>query len=86
MILRVQKDGNKEVRIEVEDNGPGIPPEEQENLFHKFYQMEESFTGQVEGLGLGLAFVKSAVESHGGRVGVFSKPGQGSRFYFTLPL
>lgn len=77
---------NKIFRFEVTDNGPGIPPEEQRKLFQKFYQIEESFTGQVEGLGLGLAFVKNVIQAHGGGVGVISSVGQGSTFYFTLPI
>lgn len=46
------------VQIRVSDNGPGIPPEEFEKIFNKFYQIEGSFTGQVQGMGLGLALVK----------------------------
>jgi two-component system phosphate regulon sensor histidine kinase PhoR len=74
-----------QVRLNVEDNGPGIPAEERQRLFQKFYQIEESFTGQVEGAGLGLALVKHLVEAMGGRVGVKSVLRQGSTFYFTLP-
>lgn len=73
-----------EYRFAVADNGPGIPPEEQEKIFQKFYQIEESFTGQVEGAGLGLALVKKIVESHGGKIWVESKIGEGSTFIFTI--
>jgi len=75
----------KFIRVEIEDNGPGIPSEEREKIFQRFYQVEEFFTGQVEGAGLGLAVVKQIVEAHGGRVGVESILGRGSKFFFTLP-
>ena len=83
-IAATEEDGA--IKISVKDNGPGIPGEEQGKLFHKFYQIEEHFTGQIPGLGLGLAFVKNVVEAHGGRVGVRSTVGDGSEFYFTLPI
>ncbi len=75
----------KFMRVEIKDNGPGIPSEEREKIFSKFYQIEETFTGQVEGAGLGLAMVKQVVEAHGGEAGVDSGPGRGSKFFFTLP-
>ncbi|MDD5656902.1 MAG: HAMP domain-containing sensor histidine kinase, partial [Elusimicrobia bacterium] len=74
------------LRVSVRDNGPGIPGEEQPKLFRKFYQIDEHFTGQIPGMGLGLAFVKNVVEAHGGEVGVKSESGRGSEFYFTLPM
>ncbi len=77
--------GEKFIRVEIKDNGLGIPSEEREKIFSKFYQIEESFTGQVEGAGLGLTVVKQVVEAHGGKVGVESRPGRGSKFFFTLP-
>lgn len=77
--------GEKFIRVEIKDNGPGIPSEEREKIFSKFYQIEEFFTGQVEGAGLGLAVVKQVVQAHGGKVGVESRVGRGSRFFFTLP-
>jgi signal transduction histidine kinase len=73
-------------RVSVTDNGPGVPSEEQPKLFRKFYQIDDDFTGQIPGFGLGLAYAKNVVEAHGGTVGVDSKPGQGSTFWFELPL
>lgn len=61
--------GGKEGRmltLEVEDNGPGIQPEDRERVVRGFYQVEEGFTGQVEGWGLGLAFVSRVAKAHGG--------------------
>jgi len=77
--------GEKFIRVEIKDNGSGIPSEEMDKIFSKFYQIEEFFTGQVEGAGLGLAVVKQVVEAHGGKVGVESRQGRGSKFFFTLP-
>ena len=74
------------VKVSIADNGPGVPPEEHSRLFRKFYQIDDDFTGQVMGMGLGLAFVKNVAEAHGGSVGMTSTPGQGSEFYFTLPV
>jgi signal transduction histidine kinase/putative methionine-R-sulfoxide reductase with GAF domain len=85
IILSAQaKDGH--ALISVGDNGPGIPGEELSNIFTKFYQVEASFTGQVEGWGLGLALVKKAVELHGGSVYAKSQLQKGSAFTLVLPL
>jgi len=75
-----------EICLSIRDNGTGIPSEEFDKIFQKFYQIEESFTGQVEGAGLGLSLVKRLVEVHGGRVEVESKMGEGSAFIIHLPL
>jgi PAS domain S-box-containing protein len=72
------------VRIEVSDNGPGIPREEQQRIFEAFQRLQQSKT--TEGTGLGLAITKRLVELQGGNLGLESQPGQGSCFYFTLPL
>jgi len=73
------------VEIVVTDNGPGIPSEERVKIFNKFYQIEGSFTGQVQGMGLGLALVKRVIEEHGGQVKVESDLGKGSTFIISLP-
>ncbi len=75
----------KFIQMEIADNGPGVPSEEQEKIFQKFYQIEEYFTGKVEGIGLGLPLARRLVEAHGGKIWVESKLGEGSTFYFTLP-
>ncbi|MBI4802835.1 MAG: HAMP domain-containing histidine kinase [Elusimicrobia bacterium] len=73
------------VVICVEDNGPGIPLEEQALIFDKFYRCKAS-ASQVPGTGLGLAISKSVVEKHGGKIWLESKPGAGSKFCFALPV
>ncbi len=78
-------DKGEAVVICVEDNGPGIPPEEQKMVFEKFYRGRSS-ANQVPGTGLGLAISKSVVEKHGGKIWVESKVGKGSRFCFALPV
>lgn len=74
------------LRVSVRDNGPGIPSEEQPKLFRRFYQIDDDFTGQIPGFGLGLAYVKNVAEAHGGRAGLVSTPGSGSEFFVVLPL
>ncbi|MDE2490571.1 MAG: HAMP domain-containing protein [Elusimicrobia bacterium] len=73
------------VRVSVRDNGPGIPSEERPKLFRKFYQIDDDFTGQVPGFGLGLAFVRNVAEAHGGAAGVRPAEGGGSEFWLVLP-
>ena len=69
-------------RFEIRDNGIGIPEEYREQIFDLFSRLKEK---DVPGTGIGLAIVKRIVERHGGKIGVESKVGEGSRFWFTLP-
>ena len=80
------KKEEKAVLIRVKDNGTGIPSEEQEKIFNKFYQIENSFTGQVPGAGLGLAFCRKVVGEFGGAISVHSEIGKGSTFTVSLPI
>jgi len=73
-----------DVRIEVRDSGPGIPPEEQKRIFEAFYRLRES-GAHTEGTGLGLAITHRLVELHGAELTLESELGRGSCFYFTLP-
>lgn len=73
------------VEVSVEDAGPGVPPEELEAIFEKFHQVRRDGDGKAQGTGLGLAIAKSLIELHGGRIGVESEVGRGSRFRFTVP-
>jgi PAS domain S-box-containing protein len=74
------------VDVEVADTGIGIPPEEQEKIFERFYQVEAGPRRRYEGTGIGLAIVRDILRLHGGSIRVQSTPGQGSTFQFTLPL
>jgi signal transduction histidine kinase len=74
------------VEISVVDNGVGIPADEQEAVFDKFYQVGRRQAGGQEGTGLGLAITRQLVHEHGGRMALKSDVGKGSRFTFTLPL
>jgi signal transduction histidine kinase len=76
---------NRGLGVRVTDNGPGIAPQNIEEIFSDFSQVEEDFTGSVAGMGLGLATAKRLVESWGGRIGVESEPGRGAAFFFTVP-
>jgi PAS domain S-box-containing protein len=75
--------GRLMARFWVQDNGPGLSTEAQARLFTPFTRLDQV---HVQGHGLGLSIVRRIVEKLGGQVGVESRPGQGSRFYFTLPL
>jgi signal transduction histidine kinase len=72
------------VQVSIIDNGDGIPPEDIEKVFDKFYRGSQN-RHQPGGTGLGLAICKSIIDNHDGKIWVESKPGQGSVFYFTLP-
>lgn len=74
---------NGAVRVTVEDRGPGIPADQQVGIFQRFYRARP---GNYEpGVGLGLAIAKGIVEAHGGRIGIESREGAGTRVWFTLP-
>jgi len=76
----------KVVRIEVEDNGPGIPQNEQKRVFERFYRLNSARSVYSEGSGLGLSIVKHSVELLSGTLGITSEPGKGSLFWVELPL
>ena len=75
-----------EIRIDIADQGPGIPSEYKERIFEKFGQVESRKSGQKYSTGLGLTFCKMAVEAHGGSIGVRDNTDEGSTFWFSLPL
>lgn len=82
--VTVKNVGGK-VRVEVRDTGIGISRSHLSKLFDKFYQVNPKRADR-KGIGLGLAICKTLVEAHGGQIGVRSRPGRGSTFWFTVPV
>jgi signal transduction histidine kinase len=82
--VRAFSEGSR-VRIEVQDTGVGIKPEDQHLIFEKFRQSESFVTRSHQGTGLGLTLAKELVEHMGGEIGVTSTPDVGSTFYVVLP-
>jgi signal transduction histidine kinase len=75
-----------QARVDVKDNGPGIPTDQHETIFEKFRQGGDSATGKPRGTGLGLPISRRIVEHFGGRLWVESEPGHGATFSFVLPV
>jgi two-component system, OmpR family, sensor kinase len=84
-IIRIEKTAVN-VHLSVIDRGPGIPLEEQKNLFQPFRRTSVKATGGEKSTGLGLVIVKKIIESQGGSIDLQSEPGKGSEFIVTIPL
>jgi two-component system phosphate regulon sensor histidine kinase PhoR len=78
-------DEGDRVRIQVIDKGEGIPENEADRVFERFYRVDKARSRKTGGTGLGLSIVKHLVENHNGITGVESSPGKGSNFFFVLP-
>jgi two-component system, OmpR family, sensor kinase len=74
------------VVLEVTDEGPGLPPDQAERVFERFYRADQARTRTAGGTGLGLAIVAALVAAHGGTVTLQTAPGEGATFRVTLPL
>lgn len=83
--VQVTIDSSNHVRVAISDQGKGISPEDQQLIFQKFRQATGPQNPIVKGTGLGLAIAKAVIEEHEGTIGVHSRVGEGSTFYFTLP-
>src|SRR5436853_5706782 len=85
VIVRAEPEGPDRFRLQVEDTGIGVAPEDLPRLFVEFQQLDASAAKKYQGTGLGLALTKRIVEAQGGTVAVTSTPGQGSTFSARLP-
>jgi signal transduction histidine kinase len=83
--VRVSSVSNQAV-LEVRDSGMGIPADEQEFLFERFFRTSNATEQAIQGTGLGLAISKAIVEAHAGRITVASQEGAGTTFRVALPL
>ena len=74
------------VRVSVIDHGEGVAPHIQEKVFEKFVMARTGKSGKVRSSGLGLSISKAIIEEHNGRIAFESRPGEGTTFYFNLPI
>jgi len=85
-IVRISlEEGDRCVRVTVEDDGIGIPVGEEDRVFDRFYRVDKSRARKTGGSGLGLTVASRIVRAHGGEIGLETREGKGSRFWFTLP-
>jgi signal transduction histidine kinase len=75
-----------QAQVAIRDEGPGIPPEHRERIFHRFFRIDEARSRDRGGTGLGLAIAKWAVEINGGQISVGEGPRGGAEFRIVLPL
>ena len=85
VVVKARPEGEHLLRFSVEDSGPGIPERDLPRIFERFYRVDPGRSREMGGTGLGLSIVKHLVEAMGGEVGVESRVGVGSSFWFTLP-
>jgi two-component system sensor histidine kinase VicK len=80
------RDRGELLEISVSDQGMGIPKENVDKIFERFYRVDKARSRQMGGTGLGLAIAKEMIEAHGGSVWAKSEEGKGTTIYFTLPM
>ncbi|MEQ8174695.1 MAG: ATP-binding protein [Syntrophomonadaceae bacterium] len=83
VLVKIEK-RRDDIKVNVIDQGEGIPEKDQSRIFERFYRVDKARSRKTGGTGLGLAIVKHLIENNGGQVGVKSSPGSGSTFFFTL--
>jgi signal transduction histidine kinase len=86
IVTRLSVNGERSCELSVSDTGVGIPADEIENVFQRFFRSSNVRADAIQGTGLGLAIVRSIVERHHGHIDVHSNTGQGTTFTITLPL
>jgi len=86
IVISATERDETEVEISVKDDGIGIPKEDLPRVFERFYRVDKGRSHELGGTGLGLSIVKHIVQAHRGRIWVESQLGEGSTFYFTLPI
>lgn len=74
------------IYVEVEDNGIGVPREEQDRVFERFYRVDKARSSSLGGTGIGLSIVKNIIKQHGSEINLESREGEGSRFIFSLKI
>ena len=79
------ENGRPVVHIRVADRGPGIPKDEQGQVFDPFFRGKRALQDQIHGTGLGLSLVKDIIEAHGGSIALHSEPGKGTEFVARIP-
>jgi PAS domain S-box-containing protein len=80
------KSNQKEIEFSIQDNGIGIPKEQQKNIFQKFFRGSNALRMETEGSGLGLYITKNIIAAHSGKIWFQSEEEKGTTFYFTLPI
>ena len=85
IVISVKKENNY-IKFRIKDSGVGIPKEQQNRVFTKFFRAANIIRMETEGTGLGLFIAKNIIEAHGGRIWFKSNEGQGTTFYFSLPI
>jgi signal transduction histidine kinase/response regulator of citrate/malate metabolism len=83
--IQGQRDG-RQILVSVHDEGIGIPAQDLERIFERFYRVDNDITWRTSGVGLGLALCRGIIAAHGGHIWAESQLGEGSTFYFTLPV
>jgi len=86
ILVRVKSGGDRQIFLEVIDQGPGIPSEHQPYVFDRFYRVDRARSREWGGAGLGLSITRWEVEAHGGEITLKSEEGQGSTFRVSLPV
>jgi signal transduction histidine kinase len=81
-----EEQNDQYTKISVKDQGRGIPKDQLAGIFDRFKQVNPVDKAEKQGTGLGLAICKSIIDAHHGHIGVISEPGEGSTFWFEIPV